>query len=498
MKTKKNIRNSTESKKKENQINKEMNKSVQTVDSGRSMTEMLGTLAVMGVLAVAGVTGYKFAMEKYEANKIANEMNLVSNDIALIMNRQRDDEYLLSIGEPYDTGYLKTADYDFDFDCGAPWTSTGICSPTETRFFQEIAGVPKHICREVLKMTQHLPYLVDQQVNGQRDVTGSRCFEGNNTLVLAFDLNDTSVGIDPEQTNIAYSTARPPYTGSTIAYTTTTRPPYTGSTIAYTTTTLPPFTGSTTTRIISTYSRECIANDDCVSKPDTPLCYSGLCKPCYYANTSKPYWDATSMKCTSCYEANAQKPYWNTSTKQCEPCPTNKPIFNSTTKTCIACYTNSDCKSDEYCHAAYSKSCTTENQYINNSTCQKATAKTSSKAPGYAAASGGMSWWNANRFCSRMKDLGYVSHGRLLAFSDFKCADNITGNGQYCHETKVGHANQVNGNVSSVIKNLHAAFPHIPWAWTSSRIDNCGRAYNFSLSNGYLYWDSANNYVICK
>ena len=35
---------------------------------GRSMVEMLGVLAVIGILSVGGVMGYKFAMLKYAAN----------------------------------------------------------------------------------------------------------------------------------------------------------------------------------------------------------------------------------------------------------------------------------------------------------------------------------------------------------------------------------------------------------------------------------------------
>ena len=42
-------------------------------ESGRSMVEMLGVLAVMGVLSVGGVAMYTSAMNKYRANEILNE-----------------------------------------------------------------------------------------------------------------------------------------------------------------------------------------------------------------------------------------------------------------------------------------------------------------------------------------------------------------------------------------------------------------------------------------
>ncbi|MGN1062818.1 MAG: hypothetical protein ACI4QM_00635, partial [Alphaproteobacteria bacterium] len=34
-------------------------------ESGRTMTEMLGVLAVIGVLSIGGVAGYSYAMDKY-------------------------------------------------------------------------------------------------------------------------------------------------------------------------------------------------------------------------------------------------------------------------------------------------------------------------------------------------------------------------------------------------------------------------------------------------
>ena len=40
-------------------------------ESGRSMVEMLGVLAIIGVLSVGGIAGYTMAMNKYRANEIA-------------------------------------------------------------------------------------------------------------------------------------------------------------------------------------------------------------------------------------------------------------------------------------------------------------------------------------------------------------------------------------------------------------------------------------------
>ena len=43
-----------------------------TNETGRSMVEMLGVLAIIGVLSIGGIAGYTMAMNKYEANQIVN------------------------------------------------------------------------------------------------------------------------------------------------------------------------------------------------------------------------------------------------------------------------------------------------------------------------------------------------------------------------------------------------------------------------------------------
>ena len=45
--------------------------------SGRSMVEMLGVLAIIGVLSVGGITGYKMAMDRHRANEILNAWSLL-------------------------------------------------------------------------------------------------------------------------------------------------------------------------------------------------------------------------------------------------------------------------------------------------------------------------------------------------------------------------------------------------------------------------------------
>ncbi|MBR3502517.1 MAG: hypothetical protein IKO06_06390 [Alphaproteobacteria bacterium] len=55
-----------------------MTKSVQ---SGRSMIEMLGVLAIIGVLSVGGIAGYSKAMMKYRINKTIEQITLIAGNV---------------------------------------------------------------------------------------------------------------------------------------------------------------------------------------------------------------------------------------------------------------------------------------------------------------------------------------------------------------------------------------------------------------------------------
>ena len=46
-----------------------------TQESGRSMVEMLGVLAIIGVLSVGGIAGYTMAMNRYRANEVVDMAN---------------------------------------------------------------------------------------------------------------------------------------------------------------------------------------------------------------------------------------------------------------------------------------------------------------------------------------------------------------------------------------------------------------------------------------
>ena len=67
-----------------------MEKTKINTDSGRSMVEMLGTLAIIGVLSVGGIAAYSYGMDKYRANTIMNDVMLRSVDVIAQFDRTGD------------------------------------------------------------------------------------------------------------------------------------------------------------------------------------------------------------------------------------------------------------------------------------------------------------------------------------------------------------------------------------------------------------------------
>ena len=58
--------------------------------NGRSMIEMLGVLAIIGVLSVGGIAGYSKAMMKYRVNKTIEQLSLVSQYVRTFFVNQKD------------------------------------------------------------------------------------------------------------------------------------------------------------------------------------------------------------------------------------------------------------------------------------------------------------------------------------------------------------------------------------------------------------------------
>lgn len=74
---------------------------------GRSMVEMLGVLAIIGVLSVGSIAGYQKAMMKYKLNKQSESFNLLlSNALQLSISLDKSESYVFYNEMLYKTKFL--------------------------------------------------------------------------------------------------------------------------------------------------------------------------------------------------------------------------------------------------------------------------------------------------------------------------------------------------------------------------------------------------------
>ena len=153
-------------------------------EHGRSMVEMLGVLAIIGVLSIGGIQGYTYAMNKYRSNNVLNEMNIASLHLATTLLSSREAHKVIALGEPYDSGQLTTEAYPFAYGCGNYDSTERSCHQEETGFWAKISDVPEKVCQQILSEAKHLPNIVEQRLNGAVVEDGAGCSENNEIMLL--------------------------------------------------------------------------------------------------------------------------------------------------------------------------------------------------------------------------------------------------------------------------------------------------------------------------
>ncbi len=144
-------------------------------ESGRSMVEMLGTLAIIGVLSIGGIAGYSYGMDKYRANETVNDIMLRTTDL-LTQATQGQETLSLTEWEKEDPIYpISNAGYAND---GSVILDAG----TETN------PIPKRVCEMIFDAV--FPHTVQIDTNAVRGVSNVACGE-NNIMTFYFDPTGT-------------------------------------------------------------------------------------------------------------------------------------------------------------------------------------------------------------------------------------------------------------------------------------------------------------------
>lgn len=152
----------------------------QNYESGRSMVEMLGTLAIIGVLSVGGVMGYSYGMDKYRANETINDVNMRGIDLV----RQ------VAMGQT-----LSLSEWPTVSKAGYIITDANLSDNGEAYF--SISGIPQRVCElvyEGIQNNQTTVVKINEAINGD----SSDCKNEDNTLGFFFITNASAGGTKPE------------------------------------------------------------------------------------------------------------------------------------------------------------------------------------------------------------------------------------------------------------------------------------------------------------
>ena len=110
--------------------------------SGRSMIEMLGVLAIVGVLSAGGIAGYSMAMQSYKTTSLIEKINLIAQ-------RARTTYKGVYTGVTQDTlvnaGKISTNDYANPFGGNITVAASGSAAFTVTA-----GNVPAEACVDLV------------------------------------------------------------------------------------------------------------------------------------------------------------------------------------------------------------------------------------------------------------------------------------------------------------------------------------------------------------
>ncbi|MBR5130875.1 MAG: hypothetical protein IKV03_06615 [Alphaproteobacteria bacterium] len=146
--------------------------------SGRSMTEMLGTLAIVGILSIGAIAGYSYAMDKYRANETINDINLRTTDLINQLSRGQVPNF----GEWEDENTIYPISVERNNSLG--------------EYAIIVENVPARVCKmigDTLKDDMTI-YIGSEELTDNTDETRDPCDESDNN-VMEFFLN--TVSCDP-------------------------------------------------------------------------------------------------------------------------------------------------------------------------------------------------------------------------------------------------------------------------------------------------------------
>ncbi len=422
--------------------------------SGRSMIEMLGVLAIIAILSIGGIVGYKLAMNYYQADQIANEINLMRNDLK-VKYALGNEELLL--GDPYDetpddehySGHLSTQydRYPVDYDCIRKDKAEFYnCRETDA-YYIKVGNVSKGVCKPLTTLVAAMDGLMYIEINKKVYKEDDLCDEANE-FYIQFDAEEVNGNYDsnrPEGWCAKDDDCEEPQVCDKESNTCVecTENAHCASNIC---------------RKDHTCG-ECTKDSDCANT-ETPKCNQST-NTCESCPPTTPKW--YNNKCVECITYNdctdIDKP--NCNQNKCERCPDTASRWDG--EKCVGCNDNDDCYDGKYCDMDV-EGCNNGEPYGASRRCwtPQYTSYTINGKTYYKSKSF-MDWWTAEKFCMRVGEKEGKSL-RRISLAELGC------NTSTCNDTADSLWKQFK------TKGLN------DWLWTSDENNDC-YAYIVDLKN---------------
>ena len=133
-------------------------KNIHSQETGRSMVEMLGVLAIIGVLSVGGIAGYSQAMSKFKVTKTTDQIQTMVTNIRTLFSTQRTYSGVGDGAMMYTTG-IYTDEMCADNTCSKPVNPFGgdikvgsltFKNAANKAFYVVYMGLPADACTRLL------------------------------------------------------------------------------------------------------------------------------------------------------------------------------------------------------------------------------------------------------------------------------------------------------------------------------------------------------------
>ena len=155
-------------------------------ESGRSMVETIGVLAVMGVLTIGGIAGYNYGINKHRTNQVLQDIRLIyletkyPNTVRQIVETGSFPDMELDTQSSYEYLFTFPSLDDFNYD------STSETTPNLISV--NVSGVSKTACDILLKTKPE--YVLMLKANGQSVWS---CDKSENELSYIFEITTDSL-----------------------------------------------------------------------------------------------------------------------------------------------------------------------------------------------------------------------------------------------------------------------------------------------------------------